>query len=389
MLKVSLEARTYWQRFVVVDGLSTNVICGCDFLKNNRVTIDMAGGQIVFDKSLAIQLIRRNEYLGVARLSSDVTIWAGGHREIPIYVRNRSYGGEIELRSLTDPVRGLRIRSKTCQLDNAISLIVSNRSDRTIHLRKNGPIANCIRVFGANKLEVGGGSETPDTRDTKRQPRERQDIIRDAIEYTTTYRNSLPVTNHTHGQRRGQHGVQSTRGDQQPDQQKHRRMSMRESRPEIATVWEPTREERTRKQENVEAPVSTKETMDQKKERVAAMHPEERTIEDLGLQINKDKYVKEDISEFTQVIQDNVDLFAMSNSELPACKWLKAVFKLKDPNAKPVRGRVFQHSMEAKKEIEKQINQILKDGFIERSCSPFTSSNMLVKKRWQPQNGPG
>ena len=156
---------------------------------------------------------------------------------------------------------------------------------------------------------------------------------------------------------------------------------MRESRPEIATVWEPTREGRTRKQENVEAPVSTKETMDQKKERVAAMHPEERTIEDLGLQINKDKYVKEDISELTQVIQDNVDLFAMSNSELPACKWLKAVFKLKDPNAKPVRGRVFQHSMEAKKEIEKQINQLLKDGFIERSCSPFTSSNMLVKKK--------
>jgi len=81
-------------------------------------------------------------------------------------------------------------------------------------------------------------------------------------------------------------------------------------------------------------------------------------------------------------MQENIDLFAIDGSELGTCKWLKARFRLKDPeNTKPIKGKIFNHSREAKADIDRQVNQLLKDGHIVRSCSPYTAATLLVKKK--------
>lgn len=126
----------------------------------------------------------------------------------------------------------------------------------------------------------------------------------------------------------------------------------------------------------------TKEELKTKLEKVKAKTPKERTIEEVGLSINKDNRVIGDLTEFRKVMKGNIDLFALDNSELGTCKWLKAKFRLKNPhNTKPIKGKIFNHSREAQEEIDRQIEQLLKDGHIVRSCSPYTAATLLVRKK--------
>ena len=70
----------------------------------------------------------------------------------------------------------------------------------------------------------------------------------------------------------------------------------------------------------------------------------------------------------------------MKNSELPGCTLTTAKFELSDPNSKPVRGKVFSHSRDAREEIDRQVAGLLEDGFIERSTSTWGSPCLLVAK---------
>lgn len=51
------------------------------------------------------------------------------------------------------------------------------------------------------------------------------------------------------------------------------------------------------------------------------------------------------------------------------------------PGAQPVNIRPYRHKPEHKTEIEKQIEEMLKAGIIQRSSSPFASPVILVKKK--------
>ena len=117
------------------------------------------------------------------------------------------------------------------------------------------------------------------------------------------------------------------------------------------------------------------------KEEILRKNPKDRSIAEVGLSIDEGKlFTDAEKQPFLDVLQENIDMFALSNAELPGCTITEAVFELKDPNSKPVRGKVFNHSKEAREEIERQVTEMLKNGTIERSRSPWSSSCMLVKK---------
>ena len=287
VLPVEINGVIFRQQFLVLDGLTTGVICGCNFLRDHKAVVDMGGGTIIFNETLTIPLIRKQEYVGVVRMIHEIRIPPRRKELVMVSLNRGRKHDRVYLLDLPDPVRGIKITTKSCWLDRVMHVMIENETTRPIYLKSFAPIASCIRVL-------------KDSEQTKLEE-----------------------------------GRERTQG----------------------------------------------ETPEQRKKRIMELEPSKRTIEDLELVINKDNYIKEDITEFKQVLRNNTDLFALSNSELPACKWIKAVFRLKDPNSKPVRGKVFSHSKEAREEIDRQVAQLLKDGFIERSCSPFTSSVMLVKKK--------
>lgn len=285
---VDINGINFRQKFLVLEGLTANVICGCDFLSTHKVVVDLGRGIATLSENLSIPLIRKKEYLGLARLMCKVIIPPKSNQTVAVGVRGSGYNGMVHILDLPEPVHGMKVATKTCKADNVMSVQLCNETDKPLYLRRYGPVACCLRVLSTN--------------------------------------DNL-VTN------------------------------------------VPNYEERKRK-----------ETPQEKKVRVMRTPPSDRTIDDLELSINKDGYIKTDTTRFRNLIQENIDLFAVSNAELPGCTLMRATFKLKDPNAKPVRGRVFSHSKEAKAEIERQVTELLKDDFIERSCSPFSSSVMLVKK---------
>ena len=280
LLQINVDGKNLEQRFIVLDKLTTNLIAGCDFMREHNAIVDMKEGVAIFNKSQKVPLIHKKEFIGLARLKTNLKLKPGERIVTAVHVQ-RKPEDEVYLLNLPDATNGMKVITAKYKTGDAINVILHNDSQEQVEMRKNDPVACCVLALECNKSLMQ----------------------------------------------------------------------------EVKT-----------------------ETKEEKKERVQRKQPHLRTIEDLELQINKDGYVKEDISEFTEVIQENIDMFAMSNSELPGCTLMKATFKLKDQNCKPVRGRLFNHSKEARNEIERQVAQLLKDDFIERSCSPFSSSVMLVKK---------
>ena len=105
-----------------------------------------------------------------------------------------------------------------------------------------------------------------------------------------------------------------------------------------------------------------------------------RTYEDLNIHLGSqiDAHTKQ---EFENLITDYSDVFALSNSELSGCNLGTVELRLKDPNSKPVRGPTFSHPIEEREIISAKIDELLADGFIEPSSSPYSCSCFLVSKK--------
>ena len=158
---IEIGGRTFKQRFIVLDNLSANIICGMDFLQTFGAVVNLCTGTLIMDEVTSIPLIRSREYLGLARLGTNVTILPGTSQSVPVRIADRKYHGAIKLMCLTDPIRGIKLVTESCTEGNRMRVVPRNETKRSIHLRWNRPIANCIQNLQDSKQATRIQSEEP------------------------------------------------------------------------------------------------------------------------------------------------------------------------------------------------------------------------------------
>ena len=98
------------------------------------------------------------------------------------------------------------------------------------------------------------------------------------------------------------------------------------------------------------------------------------------LNISADHLPEAEKLQFIQLIDRYGDCFAKNLSDLnQPCKYPPMHIQLK-PDAKPVRQKPYKTTIEASREIDRQVNELLKHDLIEPSVSPWSSPVILVKK---------
>jgi len=84
-------------------------------------------------------------------------------------------------------------------------------------------------------------------------------------------------------------------------------------------------------------------------------------------------------SEMQQLLKDFKDIF-QTPEQLPLIREIDHTITLKEGTG-PVNVRPYMYAYFQKAEIEKQVQNMLKLGFIRSSTSPFSSPILLVKKK--------
>ena len=82
---------------------------------------------------------------------------------------------------------------------------------------------------------------------------------------------------------------------------------------------------------------------------------------------------------FIDLLYQNWDLFATTYQDLPGTDLIQCEVDTGD--AKPVMRPPYRYSEDAKREIERQCQELLDAGIIEISDSPWSSSVVLAKKK--------
>lgn len=83
--------------------------------------------------------------------------------------------------------------------------------------------------------------------------------------------------------------------------------------------------------------------------------------------------------EISQLLEDFAVLFAPPTELLPSRDCDHSIPLV--PGASPVQVRPYRYAPALKTEIEKQVQEVLDNGIIQKSASPFSSSVILVKKK--------
>lgn len=325
-LTLHIGKETITHTFLVVKNLTSAIICGMDCMEN-KIDLQFSLKQAVINGRTSVPFLPKDTYIGVARLIRGMVIKPGSSRTLALNLPRRIEASQMKLIGFPKPVKNLMIKQHPRGLP---LVVVTNKSKGWKSLRRFCPIGNCVKI---NSLRMDTEIENANKID--------EEMVQ------------LPGNKNAAIENR-----EMSLEDPQEARDTLERM--------IVTEGKLLEDENIRKKE--------------KRARVAEMIPKNRTLDDLGIIVESDNYSNNDLNQFRQVLNDNIDLFAMNNAELPGCSLLEAKFELKDPNAKPTRGRVFNHSGFARNEIDRQVSGLLKDGFIERSKSPWVSPCMLVKK---------
>ena len=224
---LEINGRIYRQKFLVLTKLNTPIICGCDFLRDHNAVINLSVGEVIFHGRFVTSLIRKKDFVGIARLTTGVRVAPKKQFTVNVCVSGNRYQGKVSLLDLPEPIRGLKVRNAICNSQRIMRVTLENETERPINLERNRPVATCIRTEDKS----------------------------------------------------GQVNLAKGVGDSPAPQQ--------------AKV----------------------ETQEERKVRVQRTVPSDRTIEDLELKINKGNHFDEAVTGFWKLMQDNTDLFAVSNSE--------------------------------------------------------------------------
>src|SRR6267154_1225435 len=117
-----------------------------------------------------------------------------------------------------------------------------------------------------------------------------------------------------------------------------------------------------------------------KEQLVLDKNPKDRTFLDLDIVIKNETLSDNDIQPFRTLMEENSDLFALTQKEIGKFNLYEIDLQPKIENPPPIRCKVYPQSLEAKKEIERQVTELLEAGLIQESTSPYAVPCFLVKK---------
>lgn len=104
------------------------------------------------------------------------------------------------------------------------------------------------------------------------------------------------------------------------------------------------------------------------------------TLDELGVCYQSTNLSPEENVRLKALLETNVDIFSKSLSDLTATTYIEHTIHT-DSCTTPIRQRAYRASPSAKKEIDSQIEKMLKANIIEPSCSMWSSPVVLVRKR--------
>lgn len=103
------------------------------------------------------------------------------------------------------------------------------------------------------------------------------------------------------------------------------------------------------------------------------------TLETMQLQYRSEALSEQENLQLEIFLVQNIDIFATSMEDLKGSTL--PPITIHTTSEQPIRQRAYRHSAEAKREIERQVDTMLKAGVIENSTSLLSSLVVLVRKK--------
>lgn len=103
-------------------------------------------------------------------------------------------------------------------------------------------------------------------------------------------------------------------------------------------------------------------------------------LESLGINCQSASLTTQQSQKLRELLQRNIGVFAKSLTDLPGSNLTPHTIYTK--TEVPIRQRCYRHSPEAKKEIDRQVSEMLKAKVVEPSTSMWSSPIVLLKKKY-------
>ena len=104
-----------------------------------------------------------------------------------------------------------------------------------------------------------------------------------------------------------------------------------------------------------------------------------RSLDELGIRLNNENLTVDQKEKLKILLENNSDIFALTLKDLPGTHLV--TYDIDTGDALPIKSRPYRHSPEARREINKQIEELLEADFIRPCDGPWASPTVLVKKK--------